>query len=177
MTDDKKLVRRFLEGDRQAFGSLVDRYQKMVYNVALRMANDPDDAKDISQNVFIRVSEKLESFDPKYKFFSWLYRISVNESINFLQSRKQNETLPVEIVAPGKGPEELLQDQQLSASVEDGLMKLSHDYRIVIILRHFEGLSYEEIGFILDLSAGTVKSRLFSARQSLKKILSPGFAS
>lgn len=177
MTDDREFVRRFLAGEKEAFEPLVDRYQKMVYNVALRMVNDPDDAKDITQNVFVRAAEKLDSFNPRFKFFSWIYRIAVNESINFLESRKRNEHLSEEIIESGKGPEELLQDSMVSASVEHGLMKLSDDNRIVIILRHFADLSYEEIGFILDLPAKTVKSRLFTARQSLKRILSERIAS
>ncbi len=172
MTDDQTLVRRYLEGERRAFEPLVERYQKTIYNVALRMANDPDDAADITQNVFIKASEKLGTYDPKYKFFSWIYRIAVNESINFVGSAKRNEALPEELVAEDDNPEEILQAGMLSNSVEEGLTKLSDDNRIVIILRHFEELSYDEIGFILDLPVKRVKSRLFTARQSLKRILS-----
>ncbi len=175
MTDDQTLVRRFLEGERRAFEPLVERYQKTVYNVALRMANDRDDAADITQNVFIKASEKLGSYDPTYKFFSWIYRIAVNESINFVnstRSARKNEALSEELATGDIGPEEILQAGMLSETVEEGMTKLSDDNRIVIILRHFEELSYDEIGFILDLPVKTVKSRLFTARQSLKKILS-----
>lgn len=177
MADDKQLVQRFLGGDRRAFEVLVDRYERMVYNVALRMTNDSDDAKDITQNVFIRASEKLGTYDPRYKFFSWLYRISVNESINFLDSRKKNEHLAEDIVTHEKGPDEILQDHFLSASIEEGLMRLSNENRVIIVLRHFGDLSYEEIGSILDVPPKTVKSRLFSARQALKKILTERMAS
>ncbi|HLF13691.1 MAG TPA: sigma-70 family RNA polymerase sigma factor [Bacteroidota bacterium] len=172
MTDDQTLVRRYLEGERGAFGPLVEKYQKTVYNVALRMINDPDDAADITQNVFIKASEKLGTYNPKFKFFSWIYRITVNESINFVESSRRNEGLDEEPAAGDRNPEEILQAGMLSNSVEEGLTKLSDDNRIVIILRHFEELSYDEIGFILDLPVRTVKSRLFTARQSLKKILS-----
>jgi RNA polymerase sigma-70 factor (ECF subfamily) len=172
MTEDLHFIQRYLSGDRGAFEPLVDRYQKTVFNVALRMVNNTDDAADITQNVFIKASEKLDSFDPKYKFFSWIYRIAVNESINFVEAAKKNERLTHELVAEGKSPEDVLQDELLAQSVEEGLLRLTDDYRIVIILRHFENLSYDEIGFILDLPVRTVKSRLFSARQSLKKILS-----
>jgi len=172
MTDDQTLVRRFLEGERRAFEPLVERYQKTVYNVALRMANDPDDAADITQNVFIKASEKLGSYDPTYKFFSWIYRIAVNESINFVNSARKSEALSEELATGDSGPEEILQAGMVSETVEEGMTKLSDDNRIVIILRHFEELSYDEIGFILDLPVKTVKSRLFTARQSLKKILS-----
>lgn len=172
MTDDQTLVRRFLEGERKAFEPLVERYQKTVYNVALRMANDPDDAADITQNVFIKASEKLGSYDPTYKFFSWIYRIAVNESINFVGSARKSEALSEDLAAGGSSPDEILQAGMLSETVEAGLTKLSDDNRVVIVLRHFEELSYDEIGSILDLPVKTVKSRLFTARQSLKKILS-----
>jgi RNA polymerase sigma-70 factor (ECF subfamily) len=172
MTDDQTLIRRFLEGERSAFEPLVERYQKAVFNVALRMSNDPDDAADITQNVFIKASEKLATFDPKYRFFSWIYRIAVNESINFVESSKRRETLDTEPVSEDGNPEEMLQAGMLSNSVEEGLTQLGDDSRVVIILRHFEDLSYEEIGSILGLPVKTVKSRLFTARQSLKKILS-----
>ncbi len=172
MTDDQTLVRRFLEGERKAFEPLVERYQKTVYNVALRMANDPDDAADITQNVFIKASEKLGSYDPTYKFFSWIYRIAVNESINFVGSARKSEALSEDLATGGSSPDEILQAGMLSETVEAGLTKLSDDNRVVIVLRHFEELSYDEIGFILDLPVKTVKSRLFTARQSLKKILS-----
>lgn len=172
MTDDLTLVRQFLGGERRAFEPLVERYQKAVYNVALRMSNDPDDAADITQNVFIKASEKLGTYDPKYKFFSWIYRIAVNESINFVGAARRGEALPEELVSGESNPEEIVQAGMLSESIEQGLLQLADDSRIVIILRHFEELSYEEIGFILDLPVKTVKSRLFTARQSLKKVLS-----
>jgi RNA polymerase sigma-70 factor (ECF subfamily) len=172
MTDDNALISRFLGGERNAFEPLVERYQKAVYNVALRMSNDPDDAADITQNVFIKASEKLGSYDPKYRFFSWIYRIAVNESINFVQAAKRGEALPEELASGDGNPEEIAQAGMLSESVEEGLLQLGDDSRIVIVLRHFEELSYDEIGSILDLPVKTVKSRLFTARQALKKILS-----
>jgi RNA polymerase sigma-70 factor (ECF subfamily) len=175
MTDDQTdqgLISRFLGGERRAFEPLVERYQKAVYNVALRMSNDRDDAADITQNVFIKASEKLGTYDPKYKFFSWIYRIAVNESINFVQAAKRGEALPNDLVSRDGNPEEIAQAGMLSESVEQGLLKLGDDGRIVIILRHFEELSYDEIGYVLGLPVKTVKSRLFTARQTLKKILS-----
>jgi RNA polymerase sigma-70 factor (ECF subfamily) len=172
MTDDQTLVRQFLGGERKAFEPLVERYQKAVYNVALRMSNDPDDAADIAQNVFIKVSEKLGTYDARHKFFSWIYRIAVNESINFVEAARRGEALPEELANGNDNPEEIVHAGMLSESIEEGLLQLGGDSRIVIILRHFEELSYEEIGFILDVPVKTVKSRLFTARQSLKKILS-----
>ena len=171
MADDQTLIKQFLAGEQKAFEPLLERYQKAVYNVALRMSNDRDDAEDITQNVFIKASEKLGSYDPKYKFFSWIYRIAVNESINFVEAAKRGEALPDALESGDGSPEEMAHAGMLAESVEEGLRGLNDDGRIVIILRHFEELSYEEIGYILDLPVKTVKSRLFTARQSLKKIL------
>src|SRR6185503_10118825 len=106
----------------------------------------------------IKASQKIASYNPKYKFFSWIYRIAVNESINFVGSAKRNEALPDGLAAVDGNPEEILQAGMVSESVEEGLTRLNDDNRIVIILRHFEELSYDEIGFILDLPVKTVKS-------------------
>jgi RNA polymerase sigma-70 factor (ECF subfamily) len=138
------------------------------------MVGDRDDAEDVTQNVFIKASENLSKFDPKYRFFSWIYRITVNESINFTQVRKHQvhiDRLSDELAVEEKGPEEYAHDQHLARSVEDGVARLGENERIVIILRHFQELSYDEIGYILDLPVKTVRSRLYSARQNLKDIL------
>lgn len=172
VADDQTLIRRYLEGERAAFGPLVERYQKPIFNVALRMSNDPDDAADITQNVFVKASEKLGSYDPRYKFFSWIYRIAVNESLNFVEAASRKAPLPDDLEAGEGNPEQMTEAGLLAATVEEGLMRLPDDSRIVIILRHFEELSYDEIGFILGVPVKTVKSRLFTARQSLKRILS-----
>jgi RNA polymerase sigma-70 factor (ECF subfamily) len=168
---DEEIVRQCRSGDRKAFDALVDRHQRLVYNVALRMVRDSDDAADIAQSVFVKVYEKLDGFDERFKFFSWLYKIAVNESLSFLNHRKKFDGLDGIDVAEeereGTDDEIMAREGQ----IQDGLMLLKIDHRAVIVLKHMQGLSYEEIGQILDLPEKTVKSRLFTARQILKDIL------
>ncbi|MFQ5454213.1 MAG: RNA polymerase sigma factor, partial [Candidatus Zixiibacteriota bacterium] len=132
---------------------------------------DYEEAQDIAQTVFVKAFEKLDTFNPDYKFFSWIYRMMVNESINFLNKRKQFEELDQSITSPEKNPEELYNDNKLSQTVQEALMELHIEHRVAIVLRHFGNLSYREMSYVLELPEKTVKSRLFSARRVLNKIL------
>ena len=170
--DDNILARRCLEGDKKAFEEIVDRYQKTVFNTAFRILNDYEDAADVSQSAFIRVYENLEKFSARYQFFSWLYKITVNESLNFLKQRKEIGGIAAEEVADAKTPEDLYKDVELSESIQQALMQIGLDYRLVIVLRYFQDLSYNEISYVLDTPEKTVKSRLFTARNLLKNIMS-----
>ena len=170
-SDDVTLVRRCCGGDRQAFGTLVVRYQKTVYNAALRMLHDREEAKDVAQTVFLKVYENLGKYDPKFKFYSWIYRIALNESINALQRRRPTEGLDLDAPDGEPGPEESLGQRQAHAGLQRALMTLREEYRAVVVLRHFVGCSYEDMGEILGVPEKTVKSRLFSARQLLRQAL------
>ena len=169
---DRALIKRYLEGEGDAAGGLVDRYQKPLFNVALRMLDNPQDAEDVTQTVFFNAFLKLRSYDPRYKFFSWVYRMTVNESLNVLKSRKQTTTLddapeiPVreDTVSPDDATE-------LQRRVGNALMSLNPDDRAVMVLRHFVFFSYEEIADVLEIPVKTVKSRLFTARERLRLIL------
>lgn len=172
-SDDPKLVKQCLRGDRSAFEILVDRYQKVVFNVVLRMVGNTEDAQDIAQSVFLKVYENLGSFDPRYKFFSWIYRIAVNEAINYLHAKQSTVKLDENIAADGKTVDESLHDNEMVQRLERALMQIRIEYRTVVVLRHFQDLSYREIANVLNVPEKTVKSRLFSARQDLKDILSP----
>lgn len=169
--EDTALVRRTLEGDQNAFEKIVDKYYKTVYNVILRMGTDSDDAYDISQTVFIKIFENLKSFNERYKFFSWLYRITVNETLNFLHHHKTENCIELENLPASETPEHEYDRVELSEIVQKSIWKLKLDYRVVIVLNHFHDMSYSEIGFILNIPEKTVKSRLFTARQMLKDIL------
>lgn len=168
--DDLKFVEQTLGGDRKAFERLVEKYQKLVYNLALNMTRNSDDAADITQSVFMKVCQKLNTFDPKYKFFSWLYRIAVNEALNVVNKRERTEELNEEAVAAEGSPDEAGRADDVTQSVQDALLELDVNNRAVIVLRHFHDLSYEEIAQILDVSEKKVKSRLFSARTMLRTI-------
>ena len=169
--DDGTLVRRCCGGDRRAFDALVVRYQRTVFNAALRMLHDREEARDVAQTVFLKAYEHLAKYDPKFKFYSWLYRIALNESINSLQRRRPLEALDLDAPDGVPGPEESLGQSQAQAALLRALMTLSTEYRAVIVLRHFTGCSYEDASEILGVPEKTIKSRLFSARQQLKTAL------
>ena len=170
-TDDTKLIERCIEGDHKAFEALLAQYERPVFNAAFRMLNSTDDAMDVTQTVFLKVFEHFDQYDPKRRFFSWIYRITLNESINWLGKTKRLEPLRHEEADPGRGPEQEVDSANLSSGVQQALMSIKADYRSVIVLKHYLGCSYGEIGEILDISEGKVKSRLYTARQQLKDTL------
>ena len=168
---DADLVRRCCNGDRSAFEILLRRYERPVYNAALRMLRNPEDAKDVAQTVFLKVYEHLSEYDPKYKFYSWIYRIAVNESLHGLSRRHHLEAIDEEEPDERPGPDVEAGDAQTSRQVQDALMHLKPEYRSVIVLKHLLGCSYDDMSEILQLPEKTVKSRLFTARQLLKDVL------
>jgi RNA polymerase sigma-70 factor (ECF subfamily) len=169
--DDKTLVGQCLNGDPESFERLIDRYQKVLFNVSLRMLNDYEDAMDVTQTAFIKAYEKLDTYNTKYKFFSWVYKIMINESLNTLSRRKPIESLDSSIASPEKTPEEQYQDTWKAERVQAAVANLPLDYRRLIVLRHFGNLSYRDMSGALDIPEKTVKSRLYTARQMLKEIL------
>lgn len=167
---DRALVREYLEGRREAASGLVDRYQKPLYNVALRMLDNEQDAEDVTQTVFLNAFRQLRTYDPKFRFFSWIYRMTVNESLNLLKRRKRIVNLDDEpgIPAPGAAADQAAEVQD---RVGKALMRLRPDDRAVVVLRHFVAFSYERIAEVLEIPVKTVKSRLFTARERLRVAL------
>ena len=167
---DRALVGRFLGGQRDAAGALVDRYQKRVFNVALRMLGNVQDAEDVTQTVFLNAFLKLGTYDPRFRFFSWIYRMAVNESLNMLKRRKPTVTLEdaLGIRAPGAAPD---RGTEAADRVGKALMGLKPDDRAVVVLCHFVSFSYQEIADVLEIPVRTVKSRLFTARERLRLAL------
>ena len=172
--DDTDLVTRTLEGDRRAFEALIGRYERPVYNAAFRMLNDSDDARDVAQTVFLKAYEKLGDFNPEFRFFSWIYRIALNEAVNHLNSRGRTEELAEEPAAGEAGPDDEMDREMQSRRLQVALMRIKPDYRAVIVLKHFLDCNYSEISRILDIPEGKVKSRLYSGRQLLKDALASG---
>ena len=150
---------------------LVSQYQRPVFNAAYRILGNTDDAADTTQTVFLKVFEHIADFDPKFKFFSWVYRIAINESLNQVKKRHKQEPLADSQASPWQGPAEELDSTRLCNRVQGALMLLSEDYRTVVVLKHISGCSYQQISEILQLPEKTVKSRLYSARQLMKKSL------
>jgi RNA polymerase sigma-70 factor, ECF subfamily len=166
--DDRTLVRCCREGDRAACEQLVVRYQKPVYNAALRLLHDPEEARDVTQTAFLKAFEHLADYDPAFKFYSWIYRITLNEALDTLSSRKAFDDISSEEPDAAPGPERRVEGEQVGRAIEDALMRINPDLRAVIVLRHLLHLSYQDMGDILQLPEKTVKSRLYSARQLLR---------
>jgi RNA polymerase sigma-70 factor (ECF subfamily) len=171
---DWELVQRYRDGDRAAFTELMTRYQRPVYHAAYGVLHCVEDARDITQEVFLTVAERLNEYDPQFKFFSWIYRIALNESLNLRRQNSRKDPRDVQIGLPAAdsdNPEKQAGDDQLSQRIRSAMMRLSDSDRTVLTLRHFSECSYEEIGRILGLDNKTVKSRLFESRQRLRGLL------
>ncbi len=180
------LVKQAQEGDDDAFGMLVGEYQDKIYNYLSRMLHDPTEAEDVAQEVFIRAYENLAGFRAASSFQTWLYRIASNLAIDAARARNRRSSgtfsldrpietddgeLGRELRAPGRGPAGEVESAELQQIVAAGIGQLSPKLRSVITLYDVEGLSYKEIAEILGCPVGTVKSRLFNARNQLREIL------
>lgn len=187
-SDDYKLIRQCLQGRKEAFGGLVDKYHKRVYNLAYRLTSNPEKAKDISQEAFIRVYRSLEKYNPKFKFSSWLLKTVSNLCIDFHRSKPKNDASLENILSAGaegmlledgatrqrpteEQLEERLETMELQRVIREGIDGLPIDYKAVVVLRHIQSFSYKEISTILDLPMGTIKARIFRARKLLKTFL------
>jgi RNA polymerase sigma-70 factor (ECF subfamily) len=176
---EKHCIERVLKGDANAFEHLVHAYEKTVYNLALRTLGNREDAEDVTQEAFLKAYRSLDSFRGDSKFSVWLYRIVSNLCLDLLRSRqcKPAQSLTVEdddgeigeleISDEHFSPEKLLDRKLTRESVQRGLAALPDDARQILLLRELQGFSYEEIGRILSLESGTVKSRIFRARKRL----------
>jgi len=164
-SEDAVLIARCLNGDSAAFAGLVERYQRVLFRVALRMLGDPEDARDATQETFVRVYQRLAEYDDRHRFFSWLYRILTNECLNVLRARRPREEMPETAVSGGVL--EALELEERRRVVQRAIDALLPDHREVLVLRHFAELSYEEIAETIGVPVKTVKSRLYTARQLL----------
>lgn len=167
---DKELVKKCLQGDNRAFDELVKRYQLTMYRTALSVVKDPDLAKDVTQNGFIKSWEKLHTYNTTYKFYSWLYRIIINEALNTVRSQDKDETVSSH-QSDSKTPFQKIIRKEENKQLYRAIENLEQIFRSVIYLRHFEELSYKEISEVLDIDEKKVKSRLYGARMKLRESL------
>ena len=176
---EAQIVRKVLEGDVNAFETLVVEYEKNVYAITQRMTGNAEDAADMTQETFIKAYNSLSSFRGDSKFSVWLYRIATNVCLDFLRSRSRKPTVSLSmedddgeemqlyIADESQSPEMLLERGLTRDAVRRGLNALPPDYKQILLLREIQGLSYDEISDVLDLEVGTVKSRIFRARKRL----------
>ena len=179
LISEKEIIEKVLGGDVNAFEELVLRYEKTVYNLALRMVSDRDDAFDMTQEAFIKAYNSLPSFRGDSKFSVWLYRITTNICLDFLRSKKrrpqvsltarddEDEDVQLDIPDPAADPEGQLIKKLGMQSLSEGLKLLPDKQRQILVMRELGGMSYAEIGAALSLEEGTVKSRIFRARKRL----------
>jgi len=168
---DLASVRQCLDGDGAGFAPIVDRYQRVLFTVALRMLGDEEEANDAAQTAFIKAYQKLATFDPERRFFSWIYRILVNECLNQRRERRPFEPVSPELAVEDSSPADRFEAEERRKRVQAAIVALPIEYREVVVLRHFAELSYDEISETLGVSAAIVKSRLHIARRRLSHML------
>lgn len=182
--DENKLVNKAVKGDNSAFEALMEKHMGIIYNIALRMAANQDDAEDMTQEIMIKIFRSLGSFKGNSKFSTWIYRVAVNTCLDELKKKKNKKHLSldaeisgddgenqIEIKDDSPSPEKLAEQNELRDMVAAAVKLLSDEHRAVIVLRDIRGMSYSEIAGILGCSDGTVKSRISRARAQLKMIL------
>ena len=179
-SDESSIIDRFKRGEKGVFEELVLKYQDRIYNLCRHMLGNSHDAEDAAQDAFMKAYQNLNNFRPEASVYTWLYRIAVNTCLDykkrpffkslFMKPNEDEEYIP-EPVSDEPSPEKLYELKQLGLVLRKSLGKLSLKLRTVIILKEIEGLSYEEIAEVLDVSVGTVKSRISRAREELKVLM------
>jgi RNA polymerase sigma factor (sigma-70 family) len=182
--DDYSIVKHAIKGDQKAYAILMDRYRSSVYHTMMKMVNNRDDADDLTIEAFGKAFSKLSSYVPRYAFSTWLFRIAINNAIDYIR-RKRLNTYSIDDSVDGEGssdysfclrascldPEEEIIRTQRIQLMRQLLSQLNSKYRLMIELRYFEELSYEEIAEELDIPLGTVKAQLFRAKEMLANML------
>jgi RNA polymerase sigma-70 factor (ECF subfamily) len=183
-TEEKELVQNAREGDLKAYDELVKRYQERIYATIYHMTANHEDANDLAQESFVKAFQALKSFKGGSSFYTWLYRIAVNKTINFLKQRKNRQHMSLndldfnaehnpDLVAliSDKTPRRDAGLNELQEKLNAALLKLSESHRLAVVLHDVQGLSHEEIAKVMHCNIGTVRSRLFYARQQLQALL------
>jgi RNA polymerase sigma-70 factor, ECF subfamily len=177
---DIDIINRFKNGDTSAFGEIVLKYQDKVYNLCRHMLGNAEDAEDAAQDVFLKAFQALPRFQPEASLFTWLYRIATNTCLDHKRKpvweslfgiTAKGEELVHDRASDAPSPEKLYQAKQIDQALQESLGKLSPKLRAIIILKEIEDLSYEEIADTLEISVGTVKSRIARAREELKILM------
>ena len=180
---DEELVEAVLRGERERFGDLVERYQGRLVNYLYRLLRSVEDAHELTQEVFIKVYQALDRFDPRYRFSTWIFRVAQNAAIDEIRKRRlrlvsfegrpdeEGEAREWEPEAPERGPYGDLRNVERGEAIQGAIERLPWEYRELIVLRHYGELSYDDIATLKSMPLGTVKNKLFRGRQMLKEEL------
>jgi RNA polymerase sigma-70 factor (ECF subfamily) len=181
--EDLLLIERCKSGDQTAYALLVRKYQNSVFNLCRKMVRNPEEARDLSQEAFVKTFATLDRFNPVYAFSSWLYKITANLCIDHIRKQRMKMlsidepvdgdegSIGRDLQDPGQRPDEVSERSEMRVMIRDAVAKLPPHYREILILRHEQQLSYEEIAARLSIPLGTVKARIHRAREQLKGIL------
>lgn len=178
---DLKTIRRCKRGEEAAFAEILGRYRGAIYNLCYRMTRNSEDARDLAQEVFIKVYTSLATFDPRFRFTTWMYRIASNCAIDHLRKKRPltcsisataSETDDREFAGNEPTPHQVLRFREVEGRLEEAIQSLPSSYRQLILLRHQQHCRYDEIARITSLPIGTVKNRIFRAREILRVQLS-----
>jgi RNA polymerase sigma-70 factor (ECF subfamily) len=165
------LVRACLAGDATAYEVLVQRYSGPLFNAAYRITHSRDDAVDATQSAFVNAWERLHTFDFSHRFFSWIYRIAINEALDIVGRRRREAEFDEGVAVPSADPTAERSEQERLQLLLRALVELKPGDRAIIVLKHIRGLSYAEIAEVLQISETRVKSRLFEARERLRHVM------
>ena len=176
MKDQEKIIARARRGDADAFEQLVVAYRDQVFRLALRMCGSEADADEVAQEAFLSAWKALPNFRGESQFSTWLYQLTTHAAIDLMRREKRQiateDITEVSAPDPAPGPQQQAERRETQEAVRDAILQLTPEYRQIVVLRFLEDLSYEEIGAVLKLPSGTVKSRLNRAKAQLKEILS-----
>jgi RNA polymerase sigma-70 factor (ECF subfamily) len=175
---DEQLVTLVLQGKNQAFEILVERYQNQIFALAYRLGGDYDESRDLAQEAFIRIYQELSRFDTERKFFPWMYRVAHNTCINMLHKLPKEAStldsiydLAISDSSQEGSPTAYYEQVEQRDTINQALQSLSESYRLPLVLKYLEGMSYKEISTQLDLPVSTIETRLFRGRTMLRKAL------
>jgi RNA polymerase sigma-70 factor, ECF subfamily len=185
--DDRELAARACEGRERAFRELLTRYERPVFSLVYRMLRDREQAEDTAQETFIKAFNAIQSYNPAYKFSSWIFKIANNLAIDHLRKRELDtvsihgsvhaesdeaeERTRITLTDSGETPQEYAENRELGSQIEAAMGRLRPEYRTAILLRHVEGHSYDEVSEIMEVPLGTVKTYIHRARSELKELL------
>ena len=180
---DEELVNAVLGGDREGFGDLVERYQGRLVNYLYRLLRNLDEAHELAQEVFLKIYQALDRYDPRYRFSTWLFRVAQNAAIDQIRRRRlklvsmhrqddgEEEGRDWDLPSGERGPYQAMHNRERGEAIQEAIDGLPWEYRELIVLRHYGELSYEEIAKVKGMPLGTVKNKLFRGRQMLKETL------